>query len=209
MGKGTAGVPKVYGTAQEGPLTLREAGQGGMGQNITCGGLAHVAGRDGWLLLSYIATYITTPGTSNVTSLPDVGGLAVQGRRTGRHNGLILKSFFFSSSGEQRKREGLAECPHLNVMGHMPCKLTSSDCAAPPTLISTSEMELGGTKRWSRVRSEWLQLLGHRSHITHLLEPWKVSQGLAGRDIKSPVQDKGMWGDFGWLCHMQRTVPSR
>ena len=80
---------------------------GGTGQNVTCGRLEDVGGKDRHLVLSYITSYMTTLHTSEVTSLPDVGGLAVQGRKAGRHNGCILQVSFFPSSSVQGTEKDL------------------------------------------------------------------------------------------------------
>lgn len=54
MGKGTVEVPTAYEAAQEMTLALREAGLGGAGQYVTCGGLEDVEGRGRQLVLSCI-----------------------------------------------------------------------------------------------------------------------------------------------------------
>ena len=93
----------------------------GTRQNVTYGGLEHVGGRDRLLVLTYINNYITTPCTSKVTSLPDVGGLAVQGRKAGRHNGCILEGSFFPSYGVQGTEKHLPNAlPSLSwATGHV------------------------------------------------------------------------------------------
>ena len=122
MGKGTVGVPTAYGAAQEVPLTLSEAGvawheaKRRLWRTRACGRKGQAASpllHPPWQEQAphprgvYHTNYTPTPCTSKVTSLPDVGGLAVQGRKAGRHNGCIREGSFFPSCGVQGMEKDL------------------------------------------------------------------------------------------------------
>ena len=146
-----------------------------------------MAGKDGQLGLSYITSYMPASHMSKVTSLPDGGGLTVQGRKAGRHNGCIVEAFFLSFPCCARDGEGLAQRPLFSAISHGSCKLPSSDCGAMITLLSASERELGSTKRWSggqkgRVTIPW-------ASVTHPTRPGAMESiaGVAERHSKSGV----------------------
>jgi len=93
MGKGNIGVLILYGAAQDPPLTPSEAGLGGY-RVENHPRRPSACGNQGQAACSLLHTsYMITPCTGKVALLSDVGGLAVQGTKAGRHNGCILEGF--------------------------------------------------------------------------------------------------------------------